>query len=71
MGLFCFVDLILKMNYRILDLWVLFVLHGMTGYTSKVEALFRKKISNGQFKSSLLKKSLEGHGNALAECVHE
>lgn len=55
------------MNHRVLDLWVLFVLHGMAGYAPKVEALFRKKISGGQFKPSLLKKALDGHAPALSE----
>eukprot|EP01126_Amoeba_proteus_P065363 TRINITY_DN9281_c0_g1_i1.p1 TRINITY_DN9281_c0_g1~~TRINITY_DN9281_c0_g1_i1.p1 ORF type:complete len:740 (-),score=135.10 TRINITY_DN9281_c0_g1_i1:8-2227(-) len=66
-----FFDVISKIdahvNHKVLDVWILFVLHGMLKYTSKVELMFRRKVSHGTFNLPLLKKSLCGHGHALSE----
>lgn len=45
------------------------MLHGMTGWTQKVETFFKKKIGLDHLKPALLKKSIQDHGSALSGCV--
>ncbi|KAL6041505.1 Fanconi anemia group D2 protein, partial [Balamuthia mandrillaris] len=53
-------------EHKLLDLWLLWVLHSIPAHKKATEAIFRKKIVAGHFTSALLSHSIAGHTQALA-----
>eukprot|EP00026_Physarum_polycephalum_P000553 Phypoly_transcript_00554.p1 GENE.Phypoly_transcript_00554~~Phypoly_transcript_00554.p1 ORF type:complete len:1482 (-),score=307.87 Phypoly_transcript_00554:54-3842(-) len=60
-----------SLKHKVLDLWVLFILHTMVNQRKAVVACFRKKITSGQFTPALLKQSIVNHADALREYFRE
>ena len=56
----------LAVEHKILDVWVLLIIHGGSLRT-KVESLFKKKIASGMFTMSLVRRSILHRPEAIME----